>query len=143
MKVWQKLVLIGLAFSMPIAVLLTFLVKGIEKDIQFGTWEKLGNEYQRPLMRLLDHLSQHRLLAMPQEFDRLQEVAAYGEDVLPRGNLSRDERVQISVYAALLKQSDLDRVNGSMQTALTEDKNFYGVSPSFQRNMPPVIRENT
>jgi len=263
MKVWQKLVLIGLAFSMPIAVLLTFLVKGIEKDIQFGAWEKLGNEYQRPLMRLLDHLSQHRLLAkrasgadeglrqgmtglrtqidtdfetlaqidrrlavplqttdeglaqrkrehyhvstlkkewqdlkgrfaagdvkaiddshvhligdvrtlishvgdtsnlildpdldtyyimdvtllaLPQEFDRLQEVAAYGEDVLPRGNLSRDERVQMSVYAALLKQSDLDRVNGSMQTALTEDKNFYGVSPSFQRNMPPVIRENT
>ena len=49
--------------------------------------------------------------------------------------VSESEKVQASVYAALLKQSDLDRILASAQTSLNEDQNFYGVRPSLQTNL--------
>ena len=63
LKIWQKLAMIGLAFSLPIAVLLFLVIKGINDNIRFSQWEKYGNEYQRPLEKLLEHIAQHRLLA--------------------------------------------------------------------------------
>src|SRR5712691_4529763 len=63
LKIWQKLAMIGLAFSLPIAVLLFLVIKEINDNIRFSQWEKYGNEYQRPLEKLLEHISQHKLLA--------------------------------------------------------------------------------
>ena len=63
MKVWQKLSMIGAAFSLPIAVLLVLMVSGINYHIGFADAEVAGNEYQRSLEGLLEHLSEHRLLA--------------------------------------------------------------------------------
>ena len=263
LKVWQKLTCIGLSFSLPIAVLLFFVVQGIDANIHFAQWEQYGNTYQRPLEQLLQHLAEHRLLAhrlldgskhlqddlartgaqieadfqallavdstlsealqttadglakrkrehvqlrtvqqewqalkaqlvslqpaasderhvhligdirtlichigdtanlildpdldsyylmdvtllaLPQMQDRLQAVLAYGEGILQRQAITLEERVQLSVYAALLKQSDLDRINVSTQTALNEDQNFYGVSERLQKNLPPALQTST
>ena len=63
----HKLTIISLAFSLPIAVLLYFFVSTINANIQFGSLESMGNEYQRPLEKVLDHLGQHQLLAMRQK----------------------------------------------------------------------------
>jgi PAS domain S-box-containing protein len=81
------------------------------------------------------------LLALPEMQDRLWTVAAYGISALQDEKLSRAECNQLAVYAALLKLSDLDRIVGSMQTALNEDANFYGASQTFQPRVRPALAE--
>lgn len=81
------------------------------------------------------------LLALPQMQDRIATVMAYGETALESPAFTRAQQSQLAVYAALLRESDLDRVSGSTMTALTEDANFYGASPSLQRRVPPVLTE--
>jgi hypothetical protein len=73
------------------------------------------------------------LLALPQTQNRLAVILSDGDRAL-RGSLSSKDRVQMAVYAAQLKEADLDRVTGSLGTALNEDANFYGSSESLQRN---------
>lgn len=58
-----KLTIISLSFSLPIAVLFYYTVTTIEEPIQFATLELAGNEYQRPLERLLEHVGLHKLYA--------------------------------------------------------------------------------
>ena len=83
------------------------------------------------------------LLALPQMQDRLATVMAFGETALRQGTMTDKDRNQLSVYAALLKESDLDRVVGSTHTALNEDQNFYGTSESLQRTLPSALVEFT
>ncbi|MEK6791832.1 MAG: methyl-accepting chemotaxis protein [Deltaproteobacteria bacterium] len=64
MRIGKKLSLICLAFILPIAVLLFFTLKGINYDIRFNQLEKYGNAYQRPLEKLLLHLSEYRLASL-------------------------------------------------------------------------------
>ena len=63
LSISRRLTLISLAYTLPIAVLLYFVVNGINQDIRFSDLEKLGNAYQRPLAKLLEHLPQHQLAA--------------------------------------------------------------------------------
>ena len=62
----QKLILISLSLLLPIAVLLYFMVQGINADIRFAELEIAGNAYQRPLMALLDHVGRHQSLTRRQ-----------------------------------------------------------------------------
>ena len=76
------------------------------------------------------------LLALPQTLDRLSKAV---RDVLPLAggsDLSLNERSMIQVYAAMLRESDLERVVASLNTALKEDANFYESSPSLQAALP-------
>jgi len=41
----------------------------------------------------------------------------------------------------MLKEADFDRIVGSLQTALNEDRNFYGVSPTLQSRLPAALEE--
>jgi hypothetical protein len=63
MKVGVKLLVMGCAFTLPIAVLLFLMVKGIHYDMTFAQLEKYGNIYQRPLEDLLRFLPEHQWLA--------------------------------------------------------------------------------
>ena len=83
------------------------------------------------------------LLALPQMQDRLQEISAFVERMKNQGKMSQDERLQASVFASFLREADLDRVNASSQTALNEDQNFYGVSPTLQKNLAEGMKSNT
>jgi len=49
----QRLILIALSFTLPIAVLVMLFVKGINDDIHFARMERYGIAYQRPLEALL------------------------------------------------------------------------------------------
>ncbi|MEW6262274.1 MAG: methyl-accepting chemotaxis protein [Thermodesulfobacteriota bacterium] len=80
------------------------------------------------------------LLALPQTQDRLSEITASVTQALLSGKLTLEQRIQLAVYAALLKQADLDRVLGSVETALNEDKNFYGPSPSLSSRLPGAVQ---
>ena len=102
MKIRLKLAMIGMAFSLPIAVLLLFVIKGINYDIRFNTLEKYGNEYQRPLERLLDHISQHRLLA----YDVLSPIKDFGDKSGRSGIKSELLKIQSHIdddFALLVK----------------------------------------
>ncbi|MES2744647.1 MAG: ATP-binding protein [Bdellovibrionota bacterium] len=79
------------------------------------------------------------LLALPQMQDRLQEIALFFEQMSLIPKLSEDQKIQAMVYASFLKESDNDRINGSSQTSLSEDQNFYGVSPSLQTNLASAM----
>jgi methyl-accepting chemotaxis protein len=79
------------------------------------------------------------LLALPQTQDRIAEIREY----LSRksGTLSAQDRTQFSVYAALLKQSDVDRIAADVQTTLNEDSNFYGPSEGLKTRLEPAIAD--
>ena len=63
MRVSHKMLVISLSFSLPIAVLLYFVTLVTNKDIEFARKEMAGNEYQRPLEKLLEHIPLHWLSA--------------------------------------------------------------------------------
>ena len=72
----HKLAIISLAFSLPIAVLLYFYVNTINANIEFASQEVKGNQYQRPLEQLLEHVGRHQLLAMRLKDDQSGPDAA-------------------------------------------------------------------
>jgi methyl-accepting chemotaxis protein len=79
------------------------------------------------------------LLALPQTQDRLAQIVKFGREVLSRGELTNEERTKLAVQAALLQEADLDRIAASAQTALNEDANFYGSSPTLQSKLPAAV----
>ncbi|MFO1044881.1 MAG: methyl-accepting chemotaxis protein [Planctomycetaceae bacterium] len=72
-RIPNKLLWISLSFSLPIAVLLYFMVAGINDDITFAERELAGNEYQRPVHELLRHLSRHQILVGGPELEIVSE----------------------------------------------------------------------
>ncbi len=72
-RIPNKLLWISLSFSLPIAVLLYFMIAGINDDIRFAERELAGNEYQRPLHDLLRHLARHQVLAGGNELEIVSE----------------------------------------------------------------------
>lgn len=262
MTLSRKIYVIVALFAVPlIATTLYFIITGKNKDITFATKEKDGNAYQRPLEALLDHVSQHQLLAervvngaktasdalaqakaqvdrdfealrqvdrllgarlefteqavaerkkgdfrpvtvekkwkdlsaqvlrispadanarhvelitdlntmigyvgdksnlildpdldtyylmdvtlvdLPIHQTRLAEILVFGTDVLGRTAVTPQERRQLDVYAAMLKLVDRDNVKNHSDTALIEDQNFFGLSPTLQTNVPPAVKE--
>jgi len=63
-KLYHHVYVVIAIFMLPLAGLAAyFVLNGINKDIDFAALEAVGNEYQRPLESLLDHLFQHQLLS--------------------------------------------------------------------------------
>jgi methyl-accepting chemotaxis protein len=83
------------------------------------------------------------LLALPQNQDRLVRIIDDGRELLKRGALTVEERVELAVGAVGLKESDLDRVVSSVQIAIVEDSNFYGTSETLQSSLAPVLKNYT
>lgn len=74
------------------------------------------------------------LIAIPQLFDRLYEVNKFLVSLAAKTNepMSAEERVKLSVYIAMLKESDWGRAVADMNTAISEDKNFYEENKKLQ-----------
>lgn len=81
------------------------------------------------------------LLALPQIQDRIQDIATAVALKIPENKkLSQQDKIDIAVYAALLKQSDIDRITADLQTVIQEDPNFYGESPTLKSSLEPVVQ---
>jgi methyl-accepting chemotaxis protein len=87
------------------------------------------------------YLMDATLVALPQTQDRLATIEKLGQEVLRGGKIDDRQRMQLAVAAALLKEADLDRTTGDIQTSLSEDQNFYGTSQGLQRNLPPASQQ--
>ncbi len=65
LKISHKLFLICIAFGMPIAMLLYFLVLGYDKDIDFAVNETKGNEILVPLINIVTNIQEyHRCVSV-------------------------------------------------------------------------------
>ncbi len=82
------------------------------------------------------------LSALPQTQQRLSDTILQVGGWL-RAGAAATNKAPIAVLAAMLQQDDQDRITGDAQTSLSEDKNFYGVSESLQKNLPAVIEKYT
>ena len=60
-RIPNKLLLICLSFSLPVAVLFVLTITAANKDIAFARKESMGVEYLRPLAELLHHVTRHAL----------------------------------------------------------------------------------
>lgn len=79
------------------------------------------------------------LLALPQMQDHLQDIIVNTEALLRKSELNSEEKTQLAVYVATLKEVDLARVVASADTSFNEDANFYGVSPSLNSKISPLL----
>ncbi len=80
------------------------------------------------------------LVTLPQTQARLASILASGTAILQRKTITPKERIQLGVDAAMLKESDMDRINADLRTALKEDPLTYGTSEELQRHMPGALR---
>jgi methyl-accepting chemotaxis protein len=83
------------------------------------------------------YLMDMTLLALPQTQDRISVITGFGHNLLAqeKGQMAPKDLAQLGVYAALLKEGDLDRLSADLDTALNEDAGFYGRSESLQNNL--------
>jgi signal transduction histidine kinase len=79
------------------------------------------------------------LLGAPDVQDRLDALVASVEQVVSQPALSQADRTQLDSAAAVLEQTGIARLDLSTRTALAEDANFYGTSPSLQHNLPRYV----
>ncbi len=100
LSIAKRIGISNLLYALPIMVLMTLMYQAKTKDIDFGRWEIFGNIYQKPLMGLLEQVSEHKILAqralhgdsasraaltevetkITQSFDQLMKVQAeYGD----------------------------------------------------------------
>ncbi len=78
------------------------------------------------------------LSALPQNQQRLADITLQVGDWLRTGTIVSN-RTTVAVMARMLQQDDVEHIKGDMQTSLSEDKNFYGISPTLQANVPPAL----
>jgi methyl-accepting chemotaxis protein len=71
------------------------------------------------------------LVRMPVAQERLVNSLTFGIDAAIKEGLATKETRTLDTYASVLRETDRDNVTGDMQTALDEDKNFYGSSPTL------------
>jgi methyl-accepting chemotaxis protein len=81
------------------------------------------------------------LLALPQMQDRLGTILRDALQIPSDPAGAAAARQKLAVSLALLRESDLARIEGDVQTVLNEDQNFYGVCDSLQKELPAAQQQ--
>jgi len=117
---------------------------GLVADIR-GMITHAGDTSNLILDPVLDsyYLIDATLLALPQNQDRLAEAMASAAAALEHPTLTAEERENFAIDARLLRESDLDRITGSIQTAVNENPNEYGGSPTLPLRVLPALGDYT
>uniref|UniRef100_UPI00261BF297 methyl-accepting chemotaxis protein n=1 Tax=Desulfovibrio sp. TaxID=885 RepID=UPI00261BF297 len=79
------------------------------------------------------------LLTLPQTQRRIASILDFGNTALLESKLGETERREFHTLAAMLQESDYSRILADTQTALNEDPNFYGVSPSLAPKLKAAL----
>ena len=105
-----------------------------------GLITRIGNTSNLILDPVLDsyYLVDVVLSALPLAQQQVGEVLLFGETLTSKAQLTNEARVKLEVYATSLQQADSDQIVQGIATSLKENKNFFGVVPSLQANIPPV-----
>ncbi len=86
------------------------------------------------------YLMDATLLALPQMEERLQQIAALVEETVATGAVDSESQARLATAAAFLREADWGRALASTNTALNEDANFHGVSPTLSPSLKPRLR---
>lgn len=81
------------------------------------------------------------LLALPQMQDRVQAILSDRSVLFENGKVNEAQKIKAALYAAMLNESDLQRIIADSQTSLNEDKNFYERNQSLQTNLPLAVND--
>jgi len=79
------------------------------------------------------------LCVLPELQERLATATGSFAPGLRAGGLNPANRRAAAVQAALLREANLARLDGDIQTSLNEDPNFYGVSPTLAPRLQPAL----
>jgi methyl-accepting chemotaxis protein len=79
------------------------------------------------------------LLAVPQTQHRLAKMVMQNLKAIDDPGAQLADLRAMAIGAALLQESDLDRISADVDTALSEDANFSGTSESLQKNLRPAF----
>src|SRR4051812_34903096 len=60
LRIWQKIALIGIVFTFPLALTMYYLLDEKNYKIDFARWELYGDEYLRPTSELLRSALEHK-----------------------------------------------------------------------------------
>ncbi len=76
--------------------------------------------------------------ALPATQDRLALAIREGRQILEAKKITQQQRNEMAVFAAMLKQDDQDRITGDIETAVNEDKD---ASPTLKTVVPPLSQD--
>jgi len=62
LKIWQKLLMVGIFFTVPLVFAAVLFLKEAHYKINFARFELDGDTYLRPCASLLEHLGRHQVL---------------------------------------------------------------------------------
>ncbi len=112
------------------------LYSAFEADVR-GLIAHIGNTSGLILDPDLDsyYLMDTTLVAFPQTQTRLRELRNVVRGLEESKSLDAKARVNIALYAAQLKEADVDRMSGDFDTNFKEDANFNGTSPTLKANL--------
>ncbi len=129
LKIWQKLALIGLLFTLPIVVLIYFMISGINGYISFAASEKNGNAYQRPLEALFEDVAMAKLglgkneTQITDDFRQLESThTTYGDALgIPNDSISKlkGQWQQIERGSSGAQAKNYDTLLGDIQKMIT------------------------
>ncbi len=115
LKVWQKLVLLGVLFLIPFAIVTYTMVSSINSEkVEFAQLEILGTEYYVPLSSLLKDLQQHDSM----DCARLNGDASFQDGVTAKGkdieaDMAKVDEVDQRLGPALNTDTSISIKNGA------------------------------
>jgi methyl-accepting chemotaxis protein len=124
LKIWQKLLVIGITFLVPLGVTTYFLLDEKQIKIDFARWELYGDEYIRPCARLLENSVRHRTLA--RRALRGEAVGTELQDV--------ERRVELAL-------TELEAVQARLGVALEVDAASLALQPNGKSAHPAQITQ--
>jgi methyl-accepting chemotaxis protein WspA len=77
------------------------------------------------------------VVGLPEAQARLNEILDVTSR-LRKSSLNAEEQLALNSQAAAIRTTDYVRIDMGLTTALREDGNIYGLSPSLQGNLPPL-----
>jgi methyl-accepting chemotaxis protein len=106
-----------------------------------GLISRVGDTSNLILDPVLDsyYLMDVVLLDIPQAQQRVGEALLFIESLKSHAQITDLEKVKLEVYASLLQQTDLARIVQGISTSIRENKNFFGLVPSLEKNIPPAL----
>jgi methyl-accepting chemotaxis protein len=125
LRIWQKIAVIGLVFTLPLALTMYYLLDEKNYKIDFARWELYGDEYLRPAGALLESALAHKTASRQR----------YAGDPAAKLELPRIEA------SMLLELKDLEEVDARLTQQL-----LTGPSEMAKRNRssasPTAIRQS-
>jgi methyl-accepting chemotaxis protein len=116
LRIWQKIALIGLVFTVPLALTMYYLLDEKNYKIDFARWELYGDEYLRPSGTLLESVLTHKAWSRQKfagdasskvELTKIEaRIASQLKDLEERNRTSASPRAIRESWEQLLKVTD-------------------------------------